>query len=63
MRQADLEREICRVTGESRDVIQRLGFNLVIPPPVSTVRRKKRRNPHIYRFQDFQRKIMVPRPA
>lgn len=32
MTQADLEREVANVTGESRDEIRRRGFNLVIVP-------------------------------
>lgn len=63
MKQADLDREICRVTGESRDLIQRMGFSLVIPPAPSRPKRKRRRRPAIYRFQDFQRNIVVPKPA
>lgn len=63
MNQADLDREICRVTGESRDRIQRMGFSLVVPPAPSQPKKKRRRRPAVIRFQDFQRNIVVPKPA
>jgi hypothetical protein len=34
MTQAQLERAICRTTGETRDVVRRLGFQLINVPKV-----------------------------
>ena len=34
MTQAQLERAVCRATGESRDVIRRVGFQLISIPRV-----------------------------
>jgi len=41
MTQADLERAVCRATGETREVIRRLGFSLQVPiPPRYSSRRR-----------------------
>ena len=34
MTQAQLERAVCRATGESRDVVRRVGFQLVLTPRI-----------------------------
>ena len=45
MTQAQLERAVCRATGESREVIHRLGFQLV-PPPKLILPRRRHRHKH-----------------
>ena len=45
MTQAELERAICRATGESRDVIRRLGFSLQVPTPPRNPSRKRAPQP------------------
>jgi hypothetical protein len=63
MKQAELDREVCRVTGESRDLVRRMGFSLLVPPSDHQAKRRSRRRPRIYRFQDFQRNSVAPKPA
>ncbi len=59
MNQSELDRAICRATGESRELIQRIGFKLVVPPKP----RKRRRRRGIIRLADFHLVKPVPQPA
>jgi len=48
MTQAQLERAVCRATGESRDVVRRVGFQFLVPPrpqPTRQFWRRYRRRP------------------
>jgi hypothetical protein len=67
MNQAQLERAVCRATGESRELIQRMGFSLLVPPPPPPPpqHRKKHRHrrPWILRFKSIQHNNVEPKPA
>jgi len=62
MTQAQLERAVCQATGETREVVQRIGFNLVIPPKPRLDRRKRR---WILQFPDAPstQEYYRPKPA
>jgi hypothetical protein len=63
MTQTELERAVCRATGESRELIQRMGFSLLVPPPPEPRKKHRHRRPRILRFQSFQPKNVEPKPA
>lgn len=56
MTQAQLERAVCRATGETREVIRHLGFQLVPPPKVHLPRRH-------YHRQHLRKKRLVAVPS
>jgi hypothetical protein len=45
MSQADIDRAVARATGESRDIIEHMGFGLLrlVPPPSPRAGRRRRR--------------------
>lgn len=49
MTQAQLERAVCRATGETREVIRRLGFQLEHPPKVMPPKQHRSRPLHHHR--------------
>jgi hypothetical protein len=63
MTQTELERAVCRATGETREVIKRIGFSLLIPPKPQLHRRRRYRRPRTLRFDSFQRVNLAPKPA
>ena len=65
MTQAELERAVCRATGESRELVHRMGFSLLVPPPPPPKRRRRHRHrrPWILRFKSIQHDHLEPKPA
>jgi hypothetical protein len=64
MTQAQLERAVCQATGEARDVVQRIGFSLVIPPKPRPSHRKRRWRPWwICKFPGEAQEQYRPKPA
>ena len=63
MTQAELERAVCRATGESRELIHKMGFSLLVPPPPQRRKRHRYRRPRILRFKPIQHNHLEPKPA
>jgi hypothetical protein len=64
MTQAQLDRAVCRATGESRELIHQMGFSLLVLPHADhRARGSNRHRSRTYRFSDLKRKPLAPRPA
>jgi hypothetical protein len=63
MTQAQLNSAVCRVTGEPREVVQRMGFSLLVPPTPKQVKRIERSAARILRMADYRRNRAAAKPA
>jgi hypothetical protein len=65
MTQTELERAVCRATGETRELVHRMGFSLLVPPAPPPQRRRRHRYRHrrILRFESIQQNHLEPKPA